>query len=145
MYVHTQITQDNSKAELILYETLWLLFSCNKKYFTKILRTLRPTESAGCYGFRTLTVSWYKWRKEEKMCYLNDKVWQMCYSVLNNITIILSFFNIFFSILMVRFPLCETHLPLIFMPPHTIIIIHHCGDKTQRKAFLNILSKVSPG
>lgn len=101
MYVHTQDTQDNSKAKLILYETFWLLFNCNKKYFTKILTTFRPVESVldgrvlGPWQFHDRNEE----KEEKKVYYLNDrhKVWQMCYSILNNITIILSFLQFFFS------------------------------------------------
>lgn len=100
MYVHTQDTQDNSKAKVILYETFWLLFNGNKKYFTKILTTFRPVESV--LGGRGLGSWQFHDRNEEKgkkkVYYLNDrhKVWQMCYGILNNITIILSFLQFFF-------------------------------------------------
>lgn len=45
-----QNIQDNSKSEVILYETVLLLFNCNKKYFTKILKTFSPAESARVLG-----------------------------------------------------------------------------------------------
>lgn len=42
-------TEDNSKPEVIPYETFGLLFNYNK-YFTKILTTFRSTESARVLG-----------------------------------------------------------------------------------------------
>lgn len=45
MHVHyiCTYTQDNSEPEVILYETFVILLNYNKKYFTKSLRTFRPT------------------------------------------------------------------------------------------------------
>lgn len=52
MYMHyiCTYTEDNSKPEVIPYETFGLQFNYNKKYFTKILTTFRSTESARVLG-----------------------------------------------------------------------------------------------
>lgn len=94
MYMHyvCTYTEDNSKPEVIPYETFWFLLNCNKKYFTKILTTFRPTESARVLG------SWqfHDTNEEKQKCiiWMTNKVRQMHYSLLNNMMIIL---NGFFS------------------------------------------------